>query len=515
MKSQMIFATILSTMMIFGCVSFPHSIGGDYPEFQAYKKEGGSLSLWEWIEAGRPSIGEDFKIGNLKITFLKRDKSNLLIGLSSGQVLTIKDFDFKDNYLVTYFYRGVPILSQAVKRGEKLQKPVFGTIDTDEWYTNDTFSEAWNFADFHVVGSLNLYAKTVNDKDKETSSVSFIDPQFNINPLSKRYIIGEQYSLPNLVDRKSKYRFLGWKDENGTIINNEGIWSIPRHLTLVAVWRKKAPFEEGHFGLYPQTVVKDKELIKILGERSLKTENVSANSRYVEYEGEWYQKGVLDSDALKAKDYYFSDQKTKIENGKTYYFKVEPLEWKLIDIGHDECIAITKKVVESLFYVNDFDNKMTHNGRELPFNDYYYSHLRRFLNRINGKKEFGDWASDCSGDRYGLTVEKLFLNKEESALLLPYEEAYNDKFFILSKIECERYLSKEDLSSDPTDNFLAFYSERKHLPTKGAPWWTRSAYTGDRKKSVVVKGDGSFGSKETKWVCGLRFAIKIKKPATK
>jgi len=94
-----------------------------------------------------------------------------------------------------------------------------------------------------------------------------------------------------------------------------------------------------YYGTYPQTVVDDSSLISSLN--SLTSTNANG---YYEFEGEEYAKVVAHPYGVSIRpDNKFINGSTIISL-KTYYFKVEPIKWRVTRRGLMEHIYIAIRI---------------------------------------------------------------------------------------------------------------------------------------------------------------------------
>ena len=192
--------------------------------------------------------------------------------------------------------------------------------------------------------------------------------------------------------------------KNNLICENCGVSSEERN--------KLKSYKKGdvlEFGSYPQTI--KKETITIIntiqdekgyftGSDGEKYALIKANPRYAE--------GVYSSDV-------FSNGEKIIKN-KEYYFKVEPIKWKVIEEDNDKLFLFSKLLLDN----HIFDNNS---------NDYSLSSIRIWLNNDFYNKAFTD-------NEKSLITSKTI--DTEKNVYEPYgykvlSESLIDKIFLLSK----------------------------------------------------------------------------------
>lgn len=158
-----------------------------------------------------------------------------------------------------------------------------------------------------------------------------------------------------------------WNNEHGVnpIVKNEG--------------------KEITYGFYPQANVNDETIVTKL--EALKETKLFG---YVYYAGEYYLKHetkLSSSFAREVPDYCRFDNNTKIEDKKYYWFKVEPIKWRVLKNTEDGYLAISEKLLETCRFNIVYD-EVTIDGITYPANSYNSSYLRKWLNGEFLRKSF-------------------------------------------------------------------------------------------------------------------------------
>ena len=129
-------------------------------------------------------------------------------------------------------------------------------------------------------------------------------------------------------------------------------------------------------GRYPQTVVEDSTLLTALASAS-----DTDSDGYLEYGSGEYKKVT----AAPYKSGYESASGTMtFVKGTTYYFKVEPIEWRVLS-GKGKTIGLVmaeKILTNSAYYTSRNDRSVS--GSTVHANNYQYSTLRAMLNGYDG-----------------------------------------------------------------------------------------------------------------------------------
>ncbi len=142
--------------------------------------------------------------------------------------------------------------------------------------------------------------------------------------------------------------------------------------------KMKVEIKDGYiyFGEYPQT----------LKEKTVKITSTEpdADGYYLGSDGERYARVT----AKPYKNtYYFNDKVTSIIDGVTYYFKVEPIKWKIEEEGSGPYKLISDLIIDCQMYYSSLDNR-TIDGQTIYANNYKYSDIRSWLNNEFINKAF-------------------------------------------------------------------------------------------------------------------------------
>ena len=137
---------------------------------------------------------------------------------------------------------------------------------------------------------------------------------------------------------------------------------------------------KAEFGYYPQTHVADEETITKLN--ALTRKNLRG---FYELDGDYYMQRTAaiyyDSHQPWESSFWFDDD-THIIDGKTYWFKVEPILWKVVEESDGEICLFTDKILDTGIPFSAVDN------------NWATSSIREWLNGEFVERAFGS-LPDC------------------------------------------------------------------------------------------------------------------------
>lgn len=130
-------------------------------------------------------------------------------------------------------------------------------------------------------------------------------------------------------------------------------------------------------GKYPQTVVEDEATLTALASAT-----DPDSDGYLEYGSDEYKK--VDSATPGAAGYTSASGTTTFVTGTAYYFKVEPIEWRVLSgKGTADGIVMSEKILDVNPYYTSHDSR-TVSSSTVYANNYQYSALRAALNGLDG-----------------------------------------------------------------------------------------------------------------------------------
>ncbi|MDD7316879.1 MAG: DUF6273 domain-containing protein [Bacillales bacterium] len=339
----------------------------------------------------------------------------------------------------------------------------------------------WYDDDLNEVSYDNSYTFTMPNHDVTlyasfTTGYSLI---LSTNDSSKATIHGEgQYKqgreVTVSVDITSGV-FRGWYDENSELVSklNPYTFTMPENnYSLIALIMSDEEAnqlgivpnisEDGKtitYGLYPQTNVNDSSLISSLD--SLTTPE--ANGWYL-YDGNYYAK-------VSAKPYkssYTFDNGTTIESGTTYWFKCEPITWKVLSYSDGEYYILSKVLLDAYNYNISY-----------KVSSYESSDIRSWLN-----KNFYNSAFELENSH--IQTKTLSTNSstyfQDKVFLPSYEDYCSSNYGFLNTVSatgtrlCKTTDWARARGAQNSTNYYGYY-------------WTRSRYS--EYSAYGVQDDGS------------------------
>ncbi len=235
------------------------------------------------------------------------------------------------------------------------------------------------------------------------------------------------------------------------------------------------------YGLYPQKNVNDSTLVSDLN--ALTTPE--SNGWYL-YDDEYYAK----LNATPFKSFYKFDNGTTIVSGTTYWFKCEPIVWKVLSNKKDNYYVLSNVLLDAHCYYNSTSNR-TIDGKTIYPNNYEYSDIRTWLNNDFYNSAFAlenSYIQTTTVDNSASTTEyssnRYACNNTEDKVFLPsYQDYINSSYGFYTSTDSTdtRYCKTTDWARA---RGAYLYSQTGDFANNGY-YWTRSPVSNSHYSDFV------------------------------
>jgi len=262
-----------------------------------------------------------------------------------------------------------------------------------------------------------------------------------------------------------------------------------------------------YFGKYPQTLKSDDVTI---------TSTTDSLGYYLGSDGNYYAMVTaapyVDNMAADRTSKSTFSTGAKVEEGTVYYFKVEPIRWRILTEENGEAFILCDSIIETVRYQVEYSYENSAGGYCTTLNgapngtyanNYKYSNVRTWLNETFYKTAFTSLQQeivlaaevDNSVDSTS-SYEDNWNNRSDRYVC----ENTTDKVSLLSVYEVTNveygfahYLTSDTarrmLTSDYSRAMGAYMSVFSEDYGSGW-WWTRSPYESDSRQSCLIESDG-------------------------
>lgn len=229
------------------------------------------------------------------------------------------------------------------------------------------------------------------------------------------------------------------------------------------------------FGIYPQAVVSDLELIEKIATGMFSGEtSLNPNTYTLQFRGKAF--------ATIAENPF---NKTKFDNGKVInagarnYYELSPIVWQVLFENDNYYFAITEKIIDAVqFSLNRFPQRL--DNKFCQANSWETSYVRRWLNN--------EFFYDAFNETEREQIVYVKIDNTNSGYYPSTSEDTNDKVFLISHNEIYRTDCSGALTTDYAKARGAYSSTSASHYGKG-DWWTRSpGLTNDSVENVDRRG---------------------------
>ena len=238
-----------------------------------------------------------------------------------------------------------------------------------------------------------------------------------------------KYSGDGVFEGKQNvYTFLGWYKDPSFAQKVDSLTLDLGDVTLYAKWGESVPqtkqvqvyTREGdyiYFGEYPQTIKADNVTVGDVADE---------DGYYLGSDGERYAKMVADP---YNSHFTFSDG-SKMIGGETYYFKVEPIRWRILSENKNGAFILADSIIENRVYdaggSNNYMNSDIRAWLNGDFLDIAFGELAQSLIKTTTVNNSA-YSTGYDGNIYACA------NTSDRVFLLSYREALNSSYGFSSK----------------------------------------------------------------------------------
>ena len=166
------------------------------------------------------------------------------------------------------------------------------------------------------------------------------------------------------------------------------------------------------FGEYPQSLKADDVTV---------TNETNELGYFLGSDGEYYAKVIS---APYAEGYTFANG-SAVESGETYYFKVEPIRWRILSEGEDYALVLCDSIIDSVAFSTAKSNNYEYSTiREWLSGQFYYTAFTKLQQELMIYDEI-----DNSSTTTGVSPNPYFCyDTTDSIFLLSYSEIANTEY---------------------------------------------------------------------------------------
>ena len=206
------------------------------------------------------------------------------------------------------------------------------------------------------------------------------------------------------------------------------------------------------FGEYPQTIKDDSVTI---------TETTDSRGYYLGSDGCYYAKVTA---TPYDNDYQFSTG-TTVKYGTVYYFKVEPIRWRILTEENGKAFLLCDSIIANHCYYESDENR-TIDGKTVYANNYEYSSIRKWLNEEFYKNAFSALQQAL------IQTTTVGTDINDQVFLLSCEEVSNSAYGFSSDVSSDdaaRRMRTSDYAR-ATGAYTYYYGRNGWWWLRGAVW---------------------------------------------
>ena len=222
-----------------------------------------------------------------------------------------------------------------------------------------------------------------------------------------------------------------------------------------------------YLGEYPQTIKEDSITIT--------SDTPDSDGYYLGSDGERYVEAVARPCETTGWYLCYFSNKQQIVRGKTFYFKVEPIKWKILQVNGTQYKLVTDLIIDNQKFHSSTSTRII-DGKTIYPNNYEYSDIRKWLNEDFYNRAFtkelqsyiNTTLVDNSVASTGDSSNKYICNDTyDKVYLLSYTDITNEEYGFTNDVSREKQLT--DYAKAKGVFFSGTYPEKGN-------YWLRSPY---------------------------------------
>ena len=392
----------------------------------------------------------------------------LNVGDNTFYVFETIDNKLSKTYVVTIRRRPIYTVSFNVNGGDYVASQ---QIEEDSFATEPTSTRVG----YDLAWSYDFASPIIKDTAIDAVWTAHEDTKYKVeyylqNTQDNAYTLDHEEELEGITDTTVEaeikdfyhYTYSASKSEISGNVNGDGSLVLSVYYTYhvyegstCAICGSQKVYEiEGeyiYFGEYPQSIKEEGVTI---------TSETNTKGYYKGSDGEWYAKVVANP---WEGSYTFSNG-SAVTSGTTYYFKVEPIKWRILESDGETAFIVCESIIANKRYDYDSNNYAESEIRAWLNNEFYATAFSELQQSIILTTEVDNSASSTASSSNQYACENTF----DKVFLLSYKEAVNTNYF-------DSYVSRERITSDYSRATGVYMSTSTNYYGRGY-WWLRSPY---------------------------------------